>query len=593
MKGTLPRETWVYIAAAGLTAAAVAALAAARGWTPVLAGDPLALSLGAAATMGGVYFAERKALRFRWREHRITTALAEVPLLVGLVALPWPLVALALVLARAAIDLVARRPAVKLVFNAASGLLAAAAAGVAFASLDALGVPALLAVLPATALYTLVSDALLAGLFATLESTQPLRVYRERFLVQNAITLAIALPAGIVIIALWTLSPPAVLATLPLAWFLLRHADLMARADREIAVHRVLARVSQELAGSDDEAAIAERVVGTCRDLLDAGRARLSLADGRAWDRAFETSGVDGAPSLTVPVVGKSGAALGELAAWERPAKERYADAELAVMRIIAGQAATALEGARAFAESAAQRDLLARQDRLSALGTLLAGVAHEVSNPLTYMRLRTEIVRKDTEKALASGDAGVRALAEKMEKNIGTIRQGIDRLDLLSQSLKATAKPGDGTRGATDVNEIVAHVVTVLKPGHKEVLFEVDLAKDLASAHANSAEIHQVLFNLAKNAVEALDGRERPTLRLATRRDGNHVVIEVADNGPGIPADAREKLFTPFFTTKKKGTGLGLSISHRIVTAHGGEFSVASETDRGTTFTVRLPLSP
>jgi signal transduction histidine kinase len=107
---------------------------------------------------------------------------------------------------------------------------------------------------------------------------------------------------------------------------------------------------------------------------------------------------------------------------------------------------------------------------------------------------------------------------------------------------------------------------------------------------HVRASEIHQVVLNLVKNAVEALEGRADALVRVRTTVEGESVVLAVEDNGPGIPESVQKSLFTPFFTTKEKGTGLGLSISERIVRGHDGEMTLRSVVGEGTTFRIRLP---
>jgi C4-dicarboxylate-specific signal transduction histidine kinase len=132
---------------------------------------------------------------------------------------------------------------------------------------------------------------------------------------------------------------------------------------------------------------------------------------------------------------------------------------------------------------------------------------------------------------------------------------------------------------------------VAVVRTGiPRSVRLELDLAPAPAMIHARASEIHQVVLNLVKNAVEALEGKPDALVRIRTTVEEKNVVLAVEDNGPGIPEDVQKSLFTPFFTTKEKGTGLGLSISERIVRGHEGEMTLHSVVGEGTTFRIRLP---
>jgi signal transduction histidine kinase len=575
------------IAAAGVLVATTLALAAApppASW----------LTLGTAVAFVLAFaLLERHAVAFTWRGHKHTTALTEALVVVGFVLLGAPLLVLLTALVRIGLHFAARRPPIKGLFNVAQQVVAVAAGGALFAWLAALGTAPILAALAGTILYIAIADALTATLFGLIESVSPSTVWRERLAPTSALGVATGLPGGIVLFALHAMHPLALLAAFPIFAILVRASALAAASDVELVVRRRLAEDARHLIGIQDEELIAMHVLSTGRDLLDAGRVRLVMADGREWEQRGDDAAGSDEPSASSPLVGRDGEALGLLSAWERRAKRAFGDQERALLQLLAGQASATFESARALAQVAAQRDLIARQEKLSALGTLLAGVAHEVNNPLSFMRLRVQITRAEAQKVLdapgASADA--KALARKTLDAADVMSRGVERLAGLSHSLKVVARPGDGQRRPTQLNDVVQEVMTVLRAVEKSVAYELELADAMPLVQANAAELHQVLLNLTKNAAEVLKDREGARIRVATRVDGERALVVVEDNGPGIPPEVQTRMFTPFFTTKEKGTGLGLSISHQIVNAHGGTLTFETGA-RGTTFYVRIPLA-
>lgn len=583
----IPERAHRYVLILGTLAAAALAVNVALLLASPSPASWTTLAVASLFLLAFVWF-ERLAVSFIWRGHRITIALTEVAIYLGFIALAPTLVALLTPLVRAVLHLASRRPPVKGVFNMAQVALAASAGAATLSVATATGTPLLLAAVFATVAYNLASEAQLAGLFALIERVSPFRVWRERLLLANVVSLAAGVPAALALIGLYRLHPAATLAAVPVLFMLVRSTRLQSQVDREIVARRRLADDGRHLIGTQSDEDIVRRIFRTCQELLDVSRVRLARGES-VWEDQYETSPA-GRASTQVDVVGRDGEHIGTLEVWPRALKPAYTQDDRALLQIIAGQAAHGFESARALAEVAAQRDLIARQEKLSALGTLIAGVAHEINNPLTYMRLRTRILRGEAERALHSDDEATRAFAKKTLDNVDVLERGIERLGGLSHSLKVVAKPGDGQRRETDVNDVVQQVMTIMTAAEKQVKYEVELAEAPLLVHANAGELHQVILNLVKNAVEALEGHAEPVIRVRVRPAEHGATLVVQDNGPGIPADAQAQLFTPFFTTKDKGTGLGLSISHQIVTAHGGELRFVTRPDQGTTFIVTLP---
>lgn len=229
---------------------------------------------------------------------------------------------------------------------------------------------------------------------------------------------------------------------------------------------------------------------------------------------------------------------------------------------------------------------VIERQEKLSSLGVLAAGVAHEIRNPLTSIK-----VRLFTQQQL------LRKGSEEFEDNVFLTGE-ISRLEKIVKDFLAFARPSDPEFSVIKTTEPMRQVRVLLQPAlrkHGVTLREEFLADPFIRADA--AQLKQVLINLVTNAGEAMTGGGTVTLRTRTerRRLGHRgaasVVLEVADTGPGITPEVARRLFDPFFTTKPSGTGLGLSIAARIVEKHGGRLEYRTELNRGTTFRILLPI--
>lgn len=238
----------------------------------------------------------------------------------------------------------------------------------------------------------------------------------------------------------------------------------------------------------------------------------------------------------------------------------------------------------RAAEELVQQRETFYRREKLAALGTLLAGVAHELNNPLSVVVARAIMLEEQS-------DAKTLGAAQK-------IRAAADRCARIVRTFLAMARQQAPERGSVDVNDVIWAALDIagftLRAANIELA--LDLQKNLPSLYADADQLHQVLLNLVINAQQALqdhDGKRR--IRVTSRLDGaaNVIRIGVADNGPGIPEHERARVFEPFFTTKPVGigTGIGLAVSLGIVEAHGGTLTVDCPKEGGTVFCMTLPV--
>jgi signal transduction histidine kinase len=223
------------------------------------------------------------------------------------------------------------------------------------------------------------------------------------------------------------------------------------------------------------------------------------------------------------------------------------------------------------------------RAERLAAVGTLAAGLAHEVRNPLNSATLQLQLLERKVSKGSVDSDA--------LKAIIGIVKAEIARLENLVRDFLAFAKPQSFEPRPGDLNRVVEAVLALLavevKDANIQVCCELDAA--LGQVVFEEQSVKQVLLNLTRNAIEAMRPLGRGTLTLVTRPVVGKaaVALQVLDDGPGF--DENSPVFDAFYTTKEGGTGLGLAIVHRIVTEHGGTIGVESKPGR-TCFTIHLP---
>ncbi len=228
---------------------------------------------------------------------------------------------------------------------------------------------------------------------------------------------------------------------------------------------------------------------------------------------------------------------------------------------------------------------LIARQEKLASLGVLAAGVAHEIRNPLTAIKLRLHSLKQHLPGAGAD------------DEDAGVIGNEITRLERIVQDFLQFARPSEPQLVATPVQRLFEEVRSLLGVPLKNAAIELKVEPAKAAwVRADPQQLQQVLINLVQNSADSIGRNGVITLRVRNgsgsgRKDrGQAVILEVADNGKGIPPEVRKRLFDPFFTTKESGTGLGLPIAARIIGKHGGELRYRTELRRGTTFSVILP---
>ncbi|HET9061805.1 MAG TPA: PAS domain S-box protein [Candidatus Binatia bacterium] len=249
------------------------------------------------------------------------------------------------------------------------------------------------------------------------------------------------------------------------------------------------------------------------------------------------------------------------------------------------GVARDVTETRRSEQEVAERRDEMAHLMRLQTMGEMASEMAHELNQPLSAI----VNYARGAGNRLRSHSASESELSELMEK---IAAQALRAGDLI-RKMRAFAKRAEIEAEECDINELVRNAVTLLGAGGKiSVPITLTLDRTLPRVHVDGIQIEQVILNLARNGLEAIDGREGGGLRIRTERIGSaEIGLAISDNGPGLAMDDSEKIFEPFYTTKPSGLGLGLPISRSIVQAHGGRLWAESAPGEGTTFHLALPV--
>jgi len=245
--------------------------------------------------------------------------------------------------------------------------------------------------------------------------------------------------------------------------------------------------------------------------------------------------------------------------------------------------------------------EVVRRTQKLETVGTLAAGIAHEVNNPLAFVRANlAEVLRfgERIEERLADGEAGASKLAEALAELGELARDALDGIDRIERAIadvrRLSAAPTEGL-ARVDPNEIVREAVRLAElRGAGAIRVETDLAPTLPTVQGSPQLLVQALLNLLVNAQQAVEGRADGRVRVATGVAAGAVWIDVADDGPGVAPEHATRIFEPFYTSRSErgARGLGLSIAGDVARDHGGELRLEA-TERGALFRLRLPAAP
>ena len=236
------------------------------------------------------------------------------------------------------------------------------------------------------------------------------------------------------------------------------------------------------------------------------------------------------------------------------------------------------------------QADELIQTEKMSAIGQLVAGVAHEINNPLSYLHTNSKFLKEDISKLkgiclLEDIDLDIfNGIEELLETNI----DGVNRIATITKALKRFARPDTEGKAFADINGGIKDTLVMVFNNLKHRVRVHENYGEIPLINCNIGQLNQVFMNIIMNASQAMD---KGNIWIKTWCDKKDVYIEIKDNGGGIPEDLMSKLFDPFFTTKDEGTGLGLSISYRIIKDHDGCIIAESFVGKGTTMTIVLPI--
>ncbi|MEP6263100.1 MAG: ATP-binding protein [Gillisia sp.] len=258
-------------------------------------------------------------------------------------------------------------------------------------------------------------------------------------------------------------------------------------------------------------------------------------------------------------------------------------------------------------------REQLIKQEKLASLGQLTAGIAHEIKNPLNFINnfseLSAEFIEEIEENVQKLSPSEVTeeilGLLEDIKGNLNKIHHHGTRADGIVKSMLLHSRGGSGKMEDVNLNELIKEYINLAFHGMRanknaiNVDIKLETDKSLGPVKINPENFSRVILNLCKNAFDAMREKQQqtenktylPQLVVRTGVKENRIIVEIEDNGPGVPEEIREKLMQPFFTTKKgtEGTGLGLSISKDIIESHGGELEIDSEEGEFTRFTIKL----
>jgi signal transduction histidine kinase len=235
-------------------------------------------------------------------------------------------------------------------------------------------------------------------------------------------------------------------------------------------------------------------------------------------------------------------------------------------------------------------QERLNEAEKSSLLGRFAASVAHEVRNSLNFINLSIDQMRAKR------GGVGEDRAARELDRNLGNIKEELNRLNQLVNEFLAAGRQAPPKLALSDLRAMIRDAVTLVEKQAKsqDIKIATALADDLPELQADAAQMKTCFLNILTNAVQAMPdgGRIRITAERVRKRD-DHESLEVrfADTGPGIPAEEREKVFAPYFSTKTTGFGLGLAITRKIVEDHGGRIYVSGSAAPGAEMVVELPL--
>jgi signal transduction histidine kinase len=287
---------------------------------------------------------------------------------------------------------------------------------------------------------------------------------------------------------------------------------------------------------------------------------------------------------VSLPLISK-GQLIGMINLGYKFNKDIYSNEDIELLSTLANQTAIAIENARLYEDLKRSKSYIRRADRLASLGTLTAGLAHEIRNPLVAIKTLTQLLPERLEDDEFRGEFLKIAAGE------------VDRISSLVEELLDFARPSDPKLEFEDINTILDGMILLVSTETKKKRVNIlrSYASDLPPVQIDREQIKQVFLNVLLNAVQATSANGKITVKTHSfiKPGGEpYIQIEFTDTGCGIASEHIEEIFNPFFTTKSTGSGLGLSISHQIIQDHRGYIDVQSQLDKGSSFFINLPVN-
>jgi signal transduction histidine kinase len=303
---------------------------------------------------------------------------------------------------------------------------------------------------------------------------------------------------------------------------------------------------------------------------------------------------------------------LGVIAVGRKITGERLGVDDRQLLRTLANQSAIAIENAQAYDEIAKLNETLearveertqelretqqqlVQAEKMKSLGQLVAGVAHELNNPIGFVHANLQLMNDYVAKLLAAekGSPEADKAQAAIHKLLSRSQEGTNRVKQIVLDLKTFSRMDQTEVQEVDLHEEIDRTLTLMEPRLKDAIRVERDYGDIPRIRCNAGQLNQVFMNLLMNACDALEDGGG-TIKITSRKRPDGVRLEFEDDGPGMPPDVQGRIFDPFFTTKEpgKGTGLGLSMSHQIIERHGGRMFVSSEEGHGARFTIDLPV--
>lgn len=347
-----------------------------------------------------------------------------------------------------------------------------------------------------------------------------------------------------------------------------------------------------------------------------------------------ETMEESGLASIVVQPMVYGDKSKGVIILAETDPRRQWADSELELVKSVAGQVAVAIQQVTLIDElSKKNKDLMQKninldlknselrtmqsqlihQEKMASLGRLVAGIAHELNNPinfvhgnLPYLKEYVTDLRKliDSAESAENGNKGELSklkeeikydfLITDLDNIIADLNEGADRIRHIVRNLKSFSRLDEAELKDASIVDGIESTLKILSQYYgRDKIKVVKKFGEVPTVLCYPGQLNQLWMNLLSNAAQALDSTEEPAVTIETRGGSEQVVVTISDNGPGIPPEIQSKIFDPFYTTKPvgQGTGLGLSICHSIVERHGGQILLDSSPGEGTSFTVKIPV--